>query len=44
MGRTFNIKAVAEEAAKILKDYPELKYFQAIEKAKEVAKERRKIT
>ena len=30
------ITLVAEEAAKILKDYPHLKYYQAIIKAKEV--------
>lgn len=30
------IARVAEEAAKILKDYPHLKYVQAVEKAKEV--------
>ncbi len=30
------IAAVAEEARKILKDYPHLKYSEAIMKAKEV--------
>ena len=30
------IRAVAEEARKILKDYPHLKYSEAIMKAKEV--------
>lgn len=30
------IRAIVEEAAKILNDYPELKYYQAIQKAKEV--------
>jgi hypothetical protein len=30
------IRAVVNEAAKILKDYPHLKYYQAIIKAKEV--------
>ena len=29
------IRAVVEEAEKILRDYPELKYYQAIMKAKE---------
>jgi len=33
------IRAVAEEARKILKDYPHLKYYQAINKAKEVLKD-----
>lgn len=32
------IKAVAEEAARIIRDYPHLKYYQAIMKAKEVLK------
>ena len=32
------IRAVAEEARKILKDYPHLKYYEAIAKAKEVLK------
>ena len=32
------IRKVAEEAAKILKDYPELKYYEAIQRAKEVIK------
>ncbi len=32
------IRKVAEEAARILKDYPELKYYEAITKAKEVTK------
>mgnify|MGYP000891913397 FL=1 len=30
------IRMVAEEAARILRDYPELKYSEAINKAKEV--------
>ena len=33
------IRAIVEEAAKILKDYPHLKYYQAIIKAKEVLKD-----
>lgn len=33
------IRTVVEEAAKILKDYPHLKYYQAIIKAKEVLKD-----
>lgn len=33
------IRAVANEAAKILKDNPHLKYYQAINKAKEVLKD-----
>lgn len=33
------IQAVANEAAKILKDYPHLKYNEAIMKAKEVLKD-----
>ena len=33
------IKAVANEAARILKDNPHLKYYQAIMKAKEVLKD-----
>ena len=32
------IRAIVEEAARILKDYPHLKYYQAIIKAKEVLK------
>lgn len=32
------IRAVVEEARKILKDYPELKCYEAIMKAKEVLK------
>lgn len=32
------IRKVAEEAARILKDYPHLKYYEAIMKAKEVIK------
>ena len=32
------IRAVVEEAKKILKDYPHLKYYEAIMKAKEVLK------
>ncbi len=37
------IRAVAEEARKILKDYPELKYSEAIQKAKKVLKEKEPI-
>lgn len=33
------IRAVVNEAAKILKDNPHLKYYQAINKAKEVIKD-----
>lgn len=33
------IKAVASEAARIMRDYPELKHYQAIMKAKEVLKD-----
>ncbi len=33
-----NIREVAKEAAKILNDYPHLKCYQAIQKAKEVLK------
>ena len=33
------IRAVIEEAAKLLRDYPELKYYEAIMKAKEVLKD-----
>ncbi len=29
-------RSIAKEAARILKDYPHLKYYEAIEKAKEV--------
>lgn len=32
------IKAVVEEAARILRDFPHLKYSEAIAKAKEVLK------
>ena len=35
------IRAVAEEARKILKDYPHLKYYEVINKAKEVLKDDR---
>lgn len=38
-----NIREVANEAAKILKDYPELKYSEAITKAKEVLKDENNI-
>lgn len=38
-----NVRSVAEEAAKILKDYPHLKYYEAIIKAKEVLKEKEPI-
>lgn len=37
------ITKVAEEAAKIKKDYPELTYQQAIGKAKEIYKEKNSI-
>ena len=33
------IRAIVEEAAKLLRDYPELKYYEAIMKAKEVLKD-----
>lgn len=33
------IAAIAEEAARILKDYPHLKYSEAVRRAKEVIKE-----
>lgn len=33
------IRTVVEEAARILKDYPHLKYYEAIMKAKEVLKD-----
>lgn len=33
------IRAVVEEARKILNDYPHLKYYEAIHKAKEVLKD-----
>lgn len=36
------IRAIVEEAAKILKDYPHLKYYEAINMAKEVLKENAK--
>lgn len=35
-----HIGKVAEEASKILRDYPHLKYYEAIHKAKEVLKEK----
>ncbi len=37
------IRAVIEEAARILNDYPRLKYYQAITKAKEVLKDENNI-
>lgn len=37
------ITAVVEEARKILNDYPHLKYYEAIIKAKEVLKDERNI-
>lgn len=37
------IRKVAEEAARILKDYPHLKYYEAIIKAKEVLKDEHNI-
>ena len=33
------IRKVAEEAARIMRDYPHLKYYEAIHRAKEVLKE-----
>ncbi len=33
-----NTREFVEEAAKLLRDYPEMKYYEAIEKAKEVLK------
>ena len=33
-----NVATVASEAARILRDYPELKYFEALKKAKEIYK------
>lgn len=33
------IRTVVEEAAKILRDYPHLKYYEAIHLAKEVLKD-----
>ena len=33
------IRKVANEAARIMRDYPHLKYYQAIMKAKEVLKD-----
>lgn len=33
------IRKVAEEAAKILRDYPHLQYYEAVIKAKEVIKD-----
>lgn len=33
------IRTIVEEAAKILRDYPHLKYYQEIIKAKEVLKD-----
>lgn len=33
------IDNVASEAAKILKDYPNLKYYEALEKAREIYEE-----
>ena len=35
------IRKVANEAARIMRDYPHLKYYQAIMKAKEVLKDER---
>jgi uncharacterized protein (DUF1778 family) len=37
------IQAIVKEAAKILRDYPHLKYSEAITKAKEVLKDERKL-
>lgn len=39
MKNTDKIHAVVEEAARILRDYPHLKYSEAIRKAKEVLKD-----
>lgn len=33
-----NTRKIVEEAAKLLRDYPEMKYYEAIEKAKEMLK------
>lgn len=35
-----NVRSVAEEAARILKDYPHLKYYEAIMRAKEILKQK----
>lgn len=35
-GGDMKAKSIVEEAVKILKDYPHLKYYEALEKAKEV--------
>lgn len=43
MKNTNKIHAVVEEAVKILNDYPGLKYYQAIIKAKEVLKDENNI-
>ena len=32
------IKEIVKEAARILRDYPEMKYFEALKKAKEIYK------
>ena len=37
------ITAVIEEAARILRDYPHLKYYEAVIKAKEVLKDESNI-
>ena len=37
------IHKVANEAARIMRDYPHLKYYEAINKAKEVLKDEGKI-
>lgn len=37
------IRAVVEEAARILEDYPHLKYYEAIHRAKEVLKDGSKV-
>lgn len=36
------ITEVVEEAAKIMKDYPQLKYYQAVALAKEILRYRKK--
>ncbi len=38
------IRAVVNEAARILKDYPHLKYYQAINMAKEVLEDEKQDT
>jgi hypothetical protein len=40
----YELKAVVNEAARILKDYPHLKYYQAINMAKEVLEDEKQDT